>query len=171
MARSNQNKVPYEFESLYSPILQLKQVLQSNKQPTIDTVIHGFTMLHYTTFIMTHFHRQRGEETTKSIIVRELVELIMSCDNYDLQQDQASKLYSYIDSLGKMLNTTRKPYIYIAMYHGYLDAEIYRNIHPDLSIFDFQDFRYITPETVARMKQYHDVSVELLKELKNRHWN
>lgn len=165
MAKSNQNKVPYEFESLYSPILQLKQVLQSNKQPTVDIVIHGFTMLHYTTFIMTHFHRQRGEETTKSIIVRELVELIMSGDSYSLRKDQTSKLYSYIDSLGKMLNTTRKPYIYIAMYQGYLDAEIYRNIHPDLGIFDFQDFRNVTPETVARMKQYHDVSVELLKEL------
>lgn len=165
MARSNQNKVPYEFESLYSPILQLKQALQTNKQPMVDIVIQGFTMLHYSTFIMPHFHRQRGEETTKSLIVRGSVELIMSCNSYELQKDQASKLYSYIDSLGKMLNTTRKPYIYIAMYLGYLDAEIYRTIHPDLSIFDFQDFRYITPETVARMKQYHDVSVELLSEL------
>ena len=166
MARSNQNKVPYEFESLYSPILQLKQVLQSNKQPAVDIVIHGFTMLHYTTFIMPHFNRQRGEETTKSLIIRGLVELIMSSDSYDLQQDQTSKLYSYIDYLGKMLNTSRKPYIYIAMYQGYLDAEIYRGLHPDLGIFDFKDSSYVTPETVARMKQYHDVSVELLSELK-----
>jgi hypothetical protein len=145
MALSKQNKVPYEFDSLYLPILKLKQVIQSNNQVAAEVIIQGFTMLHYTTFIMTYFNRQRGDDTTKSLIVRELVELIMSCDNYDLQQDQASKLYSYIDSLGKMLNTTRKPYIYIAMYHGYLDAEIYRNIHPDLSIFDFQDFMYITP--------------------------
>jgi hypothetical protein len=113
---------------------------------------------------MPHFHRQRGEDTAKSLIVRELIELIMSSDSYNLQQDQASKLYSYIDLFGKMLNTTRKPYIYIAMYQGHLDAEIYRNIHPNLGIFDFEDFSYITPEMVARMKQYYDVSVELLSE-------
>jgi hypothetical protein len=46
-----------------------------------------------------------------------------------------------------------------------LDAEIYRHLHPTLGIYDFVAFQYVKPETVANMKQYHDVSLKVLEEL------
>jgi hypothetical protein len=51
------------------------------------------------------------------------------------------------------------------MYQAYLDAEIYRHLHPNLGIYDFIAFQYVKPETVTSMKQYHDVSVKVLEEL------
>lgn len=167
MARTNQNQVPTEFDALYAPILKLKKLLQSkSKELGAEQTVQGFVMLHYATFIMTHFHKQLGMSITKNLIVKELIELIMSGDSYKLRPDQLAKLFSFIDALAKELNTTYKPYIYIAMYEAYLDAEIYRHLHPTLGIYDFVEFQYIRPETVARMKQYYDVSVKVLEELK-----
>lgn len=166
MARTKQNQVPHEFESLYAPILELKKLLQSNlKELSADQTLQGFIMLHYATFVMIQFHKHVGISTTKVLIIRELIEFIMSGDSCRIQQDQLAKLFSFIDALGKMLNTTYKPYVYIAMYHAYLDAEIYRNFHPCLGIYDFVAFQYVKPETVASMKQYHDVSLKVLEEL------
>ncbi len=167
MARTKQNQVPTEFQALYGPILQLKRLLQSNSlELCAEQILEGFIMLHYATFIMTQFHKQHRSSTTKDLIIRELIELIMSGDSYKIQSDQLAKLFSFIDALGKELNTTHKPYIYIAMYQAYLDAEIYRNFHSNLGIYDFVAFQYVKPETVAEMKQYHNASIKVLEELK-----
>ena len=166
MARTKQNRVPSEFESLYGPILELKLLLQSNsKELTADQTLQGFVMLHFASFVMVHFSKQLGISTTKALAIRSLIELIMSGDSHKLQRDQLASLFSFIDALGKELNTTYKPYIYIAIYHAYLDAEIYRHFHPTLGIYDFIAFQYVKPETVASMKQYHDVSLKVLEEL------
>jgi len=167
MAKTKQNLVPFEFDALYGPILKLKKLLQSKaKELSAEQTVQGFVMLHYATFIMLHFHKQLGMSTTRDLITRELIELIMSSDSYKLQPDQLAKLFSFIDALAKELNTTYKPYVYIAMYEAYLDAEIYRHLHPTLGIYDFVEFHYVRPETVSGMKHYHDVSVKVLEELK-----
>ena len=166
MARTKQNQVPHEFESLYGPILGLKRLLQSNlKELNADQTLQGFVMLHFASFVMVHFPKQLGISTTKDLATRALIELIMSCDSHKLQRDQLASLFSFIDALGKELNTTYKPYVYIAMYQAYLDAEIYRHLHPTLGIYDFVALQYVKPKTVANMKQYHDVSLKVLKEL------
>ena len=166
MARTKQNQVPHEFESLYCPILELKRLLQSNlKELNTGQTLQGFIMLHFATFVMVHFHKQLGMSTNKDLIIRTLIELIMAGDSHKLGRDQLASLFSFIDGLGKELNTTYKPYIYIAMYQAYLDAEIYRHLHPNLGIYDFIAFQYVKPETVTSMKQYHDVSVKVLEEL------
>lgn len=168
MIKTKQNQVPIEFQALYGPILQLKRLLQSNSlELCTEQILEGFIMLHYATFIMTQLHKQLGSSTTKDLITRELIELIMSGDSYEIQPDQLAKLFSFIDALGKKLNTSHKAYVYIAMYQAYLDAEIYRNFHPSLGIYDFVAFQYVKPETVARMKQYHDASIKILEELKS----
>lgn len=168
MARTKQNQVPTEFQALYGPTLQLKRLLQSNSlELCAEQILEGFIMLHYATFIMTQLHRQLGSSTTKNLIIRELIELIMSGNSYKIQPDQLAKLFSFIDALGKKLNTTPRPYIYIAMYQAYLDAEIYRNFHSNLGIYDFVAFQYVKPETVAEMKQYHNASIQILEELKS----
>lgn len=166
MARTKQNQVPHEFESLYGPILELKRLLQSkSKELSADQTLQGFIMLHFASFVMVHFHKQLGMSTTKDLVIRALIELIMSGDSHKLERDQLASLFSFIDALGKELNTTYKPYVYIAMYQAYLDAEIYRHLHPTLGIYDFIAFQYVKPETVASMKQYHDVSLKVLEEL------
>ena len=102
----------------------------------------------------------------KIIEIRDLVELILSKDSFLLIPEHKAKISSFIDNLGKQLNVTYKPYVYIAMYSAHLDAEIYRHFNPLIGIYDFIDYYYVEPETVARMKQYSDVSFDVLADLK-----
>jgi len=166
MSKSKQNRVPYEFDSLYSPILQLKRLLQSNaKELSPDQTLQGFIMLHFATFVMVYLFKQRKVSPEKALNTRGLIELILAADSHQMQADELSRLFSFIDALGKELNTTAKAYVYIAMYQAYLDAEIYRHFHADLGIYDFIEFQYVRPETVAGMKNYHDVSVKVIEEV------
>jgi hypothetical protein len=45
------------------------------------------------------------------------------------------------------------------MYNAYLDSKIYQHFHPELGIYDFENF-----QDVKRMKSYHDASIKLLEE-------
>ena len=162
MARTHQNKVPEEFNNLYDPILNLKKILQSKtSEPDPEQIASGFVMLHYTTFMISYLSTQ---SSTKALICRELIEHIMQEDTFSLNNAHFAKLFSYIDNVGKILNTTTKAYIYIAMYNAYLDSKIYQHFHHELGIFNFKDFQYVKPETVQRMKSYHDASIKLLEE-------
>ncbi len=166
MARTKQNQVPYEFDPLYGPILKLKKLFQSKaKELKAEDTVQGLVMLHFATFIMTHLHKQLRLSTTKNLIIRELIELVMSGDSYKLHPDQLARLFSYIDSFGKLLNITHKAYIYNAMYQAYLDSEIYRLIHPVAIINEFIHYHYILPETAKQMKIYYYASLEVLKKL------
>ena len=69
-------------------------------------------------------------------------------------------------SSGYELNLAPRPYLYIAMYTGYLDAEIYRHFHPTIGVYDFIESQYIHPQTVERMKDAHDTAVQVLEESK-----
>lgn len=165
MARTQQNKVPEEFDNLYGPILILKKILESKtNEPDPEQVAMGFVMLHFTTFMISHLSNQTGQSSTKALICRELIEHIMQEDTFSLNNSHFAKLFSYIDNVGKILNTTTKAYIYIAMYNAYLDSKIYQHFHPELGIYDFEDFQYVRPETVQRMKNYHDASIKVLDE-------
>ena len=169
MAKTKQNKVPSEFDSLYSPIVQLKKILQSKtKELAPNEALHGIIMLHFATFVMLQLRRRVGVETVKELAIRSLVESVLATDSYHFQNHQISSLFSFIDALAKALNTTAKPYVYIAMYQAYLDAEIYRNFHSDLGIYDFVELQSVRPDTVAAMKHYHDASVLLIGEVSAR---
>ena len=165
MTRTQQNKVPEEFNNLYDPILNLKKILESKTtEPDPEQVTVGFVMLHFTTFMIIHLSKETGQSSTKALICRDLIEHIMQEDTFSLNNAHFAKLFSYIDNVGKILNTTTKAYIYIAMYNAYLDSKIYQHFHHELGIFDFKDFQYVKPETVQRMKSYHDASIKLLEE-------
>ena len=167
MAKSRQNQVPEEFDSLYTPILRLKKLLLSKtNELAAEQVIHSFVLIHYSTFLMICLYRQLDLNVDKVIEIRDLVELILSKDSFLLIPEHKAKISSFIDNLGKQLNVTYKPYVYIAMYSAHLDAEIYRHFNPLIGIYDFIDYYYVEPETVARMKQYSDVSFDVLADLK-----
>lgn len=109
MARSRQNQVPAEFETFYSPILQLKMQLTSkSKELAAENTVPGFMMLHFSTFIMTKLYKQQDLDYSKIIIIRELIEYILSHDNFKLENEYKSRLCSYIDNLAKELNTSFK---------------------------------------------------------------
>ena len=166
MKKSHQNTVPEEFNAFYGPILKLKKLLQSNtKELGAEHILSGFVIMHYSTFVMSELYSQLDVSKEKIYMIRDLIELILSRDTYQLSNEQRSKLYSYVDNLGKELNTTYKPYIYIAMYQAYQNAEIYRHIHSGMPINDFIQYQYIQPETTARMKEYYKVSMEVLNDL------
>lgn len=165
--KSKQNKVPSEFDSFYTPILNLKKILQSNnkQQHKAIEIVQGFVMLHYGTFVMLHLYKRQSKNPTKILIVRELIEFITDHDSCNLYPDQIAKLLSLIDALGKELNTTLKPYVYIALYEGYLDSQIYYHFHQEYNIYDFAEFQSVTPDTLARMKSYSEASHVLLNEV------
>lgn len=167
MAKTLQNQVPYEFESLYTPIRTLKNILQSKTiAPDPEQVARGFVMMHFSTFLISHLHKQLtlDKSNTKYLVCREVIEEIMQEDSFTLNQEHFAKLFSFIDNLAKILNTTNKAYIYVAMYQAYLDSKIYQHLHPELGIYDFKDFQYVQPETVKRMEDYHNASIEVIKE-------
>ena len=170
MAKSKQNKVPEQFERFYAPLLKLKQVLQSNNQilelDENQFIVHGLMVLHYATFIMCNLYRITDKaDNTRALLIRSLIENMLEKENYSLDTVYISKISSFIDSIGKYLNTVIFPKSHIAMYHGYLDYEIYYQLHKDLGLFDFKWCCTIEKETVASMKNYHDASLALLEKI------
>lgn len=170
MAKTKQNRVPPEFESFYNPMLQLKQALQSNKA-VLDagqsqTLVHGLMVLHYATFVLCSLYKiTDNKDNTAALLIRTLAENILEVDNFELDSRNISRVVSFIDSVGKYLNTTEFAKLHVAMYHGYLDYEIYYNLHKNLRLYDFKWCCTIEPETVARMKEYYNASAALLKQL------
>lgn len=164
MNTTKQNKVPFEFDSLYRPILNFKKAMQS-KNKTLDavTAIESLVMIHYSTFIMTQLDDIKNSENIRSL--RNLTEEILSCDSYSFSAVEKSILFSYIDKLGKTLNTTLKPYVYIAIYNGYIHAEIYRHLHSEYKIFDFKEYLTINSQTLVKIKASSDASEALLNKM------
>ena len=79
-----------------------------------------------------------------------------------------SGLISFIDLVGKLINTTILLKIHIAMYNGYLDYEIYYSFNRHKRLFDFKGYCTLNNDTVSRMKNYSNASQELLKHLNNK---
>ena len=166
MAKSKQNQVPHEFSAFYEPILHLKKQLTSNtKELAAVNTVPGFMMLHFSCFVMNHLYKQTNKDNAKTLVMRETIEHILSKDSFYLDGATRSKIASFIDNLAKELNITFKSYVYIAFYQAYLDSEIYRRLHPNLGIFDFAAYNYIQPETIARMQEHYEVSLQVLQKL------
>ena len=165
MARTKQNQVPYEFDALYDPILKLKKLLMMRSQQIDGSdLIQGLVMVHYTTFIMLCLYHQKSVDTSKIIETRTLIEQILNEDSFRLYPEQKSRIMSFIDNLGKELNITLKPYVYIAMYSGHLDAEIYRKFHSTKGVYNFINYDYVHPETLAKMRECHMESIKVLEQ-------
>ena len=162
-----QNSVPDEFGYFYTPIYQVKQTLQKTGRTELkpNEILLGLSMIHYATFIMSEIYRQNSQDISKILATRELVENILEKNSYQLENHQTSQLISFVDQVAKTLNTNLKLYIYIALYRGNQNAEIYRRLHNHLGIYDFiinDDF--LNPLVLNSVKAYHDISIELLTE-------
>lgn len=159
VVRSKQNKVPNNLNSLYTPILHLKTMLQSGvSELNGEEIVNGLALLHFTTFLIPKLQSECG---LKHLIIREIVEQLTKNDSCVVHQEEIGKISSFIDNLGKILNTNLMPIIYIAIYQAYLDAEIYKHFHSELGIYDFH---YFSSDMINSMKIYHDASVALINE-------
>ena len=96
-----------------------------------------------------------------------LIELILNGNEFDILPEHVSVLSSHIDLIGKVLNTTSKIYLYIAIYEGYLDSEIYYQFHQDHGIYNFRHYYQVSDETVELMKLQHDYSINKINEIKS----
>jgi hypothetical protein len=169
MKKSRQNKVPEEFISFYQPQLKLKQLLQSGES-TIDernneSAVIGLMVLHYATFFIGALYRQDKIANERVLLTRHLIEAILKGDEYKIHEHEVSKLISFIDLVGKLINTTILLKIHIAMYNGYLDYEIYYAFNKHKKLFDFKGYCTLSDDIVARMKDYSNASQELLNTL------
>jgi hypothetical protein len=166
MKRSRQNQIPPEFKSFYTPQLTLKKLLQSGKSHIDEThneaVIIGLAILHYATFFVSALYRLEQITNERTAYIRTILENVLAGNEYQIQQDEIAKIVSFIDLVGKLINTTAKLKIHIAMYEGYLDYEIYSHFHEDKPIFEFKYFCIIGPDVVERMKEYSEASRVLL---------
>ena len=172
MLKSKQNQVPREFETFYSPMLQLKKALQSN---TVELeannngnqfIIQGLMFLHYATFVMCNLYRiTDNRDNSRALELKVTIEDILAVDKFEITRSHVSQFSSFIDSVGKYLNTTIFAKLHIAIYQGYLDYEIYFNLHKELRIFDFRWSCLIEPETIDRMKIYYKASVSVLQKI------
>jgi hypothetical protein len=166
MKRSRQNQIPPEFKSFYTPQLTLKKLLQSGLSHIDETnneaVIMGLVILHHATFFVSALYRLDGVTNERTAYIRTILENILAGNEYTIQQSEIAKLVSFIDLVGKLINTTSKLKVHVAMYEGYLDYQIYALFHEDKPIFTFKSFCTIGPDVVERMKQYSQASRALL---------
>ena len=162
-----QNSVPDEFVYFYTPIYQVKQTLQKTGRTELEPneILHGLSMIHYATFVISEIYRQNSQDISKILATRQLVENILEKNSYQLENQQASQLISFIDQVAKALNTNLTLYTFIALYRGNQNAEIYRKLHNHLGIYDFLvNDAFLNPLVLNSVKSYHDVSIELLTE-------
>ena len=119
MTRSKQNKVPEQFEIFYTPMLKLKQVLQSNQKilelDQNQFIIHGLMVMHYSTFIMCNIYKiSDNADNIKALLMRSLIENILEKEDFILDRIFISKMSSFIDSVGKYLNTIIIPKLHVS---------------------------------------------------------
>ena len=166
MKKSRQNKVPEEFLSFYQPQLKLKHLLQSGEtcidERNNESAVIGLMVLHYASFIVGALYRYDKMANDKVALVRYLIESILEGDEYKIHPHEVSRLISFIDLVGKLINTTIVLKIHIAMYHGYLDYEIYYAFNKHKKLFDFKGYCTLSDDIVVRMKDYSNASQELL---------
>jgi hypothetical protein len=169
MKTSRQNKVPEGFLSFYQPQLKLKQLLQSGAvridESNNEAAIIGLMILHFATFFAGSLYRQDKIANDKGAVIRNLAEDILEGDEYTVHEQGVSKLISFVDLIGKLLNTTNVLKIHIAMYDGYLDYEIYYSFHSHKKLFDFKRFCTLDVDTVSQMKSFNDASQAMLHHL------
>ena len=161
------NTVPDDFMYFYTPILNVKKTLQDSKITELkpNEILHGLSMIHYASFFMSEIYRQKNKDVLKILTTRSLIEDILEVDSYNLENKHISMLISFVDQVAKELNINIKPYIYIALYQANETAEIYRNIHNNLGIYDFiSSADFLGDSVYNSLKSYHDISIELLIE-------
>lgn len=166
MKRSRQNQIPSEFNSFYTPQLTLKKLLQSGSshidEKHNEEVVIGLVILHYATFFISALYRLESISNERTLYIRTTLENILAGNEYTIQQCETAKIVSFIDLVGKLINTTSKLKIHIAMYEGYLDYEIYSCFHEDKPIFEFKHFCAIGADVINSMREYSKASRVLL---------
>ena len=161
MRKSQQNTVPPEFDSLYRPVLKVKQVITNkNKEFDITEVLEGVALLHYCTFILGRIGKINHKADNNIILVRQLVEDILDGNQFLLLNEHISQLSSFIDKVARELNLNSKSVVYVAFYEAYLDSWLYKYFNSHLGIYKFDGFDYVAPETVANLKILHDQHVQ-----------
>lgn len=160
MQKLKQKNNPLQFSLFYHPLIIMKQKLLSKKDVFENgehlIILKGLMLTYYSTFIIRDLYRRTIKPANANIlIIREMIEYMLESDEFNLTKDHISKLCNYVDLVVKLLNMISPDYIYIAMYNGHLDFEIYYNLHQDLRIFDFKYYCTVNKDVVEGMKQHN----------------
>lgn len=158
MRKSQQNTVPSEFESLYKPVLKIKQIITNkNKEINDFDIVGGLVLLHYCTFILSSIGKINNKIDNKILPIRQLIENILEGEQFTLLPDHISQLSSFIDKIGKDFNLNNKSVVYVSLYEAYLDSFLYKSFNDHLGMYMLNGFDYIAPETVADLKILHGI--------------
>lgn len=160
MRNSKQNRVPAIFNDVYTPLLAMKKLLQSNKVAFNDhenrIIVRGLMISHFFTFLVSLNLLNRKESNTKCLIIRATIEHILEPDLFDIPKEYISRLISFVDQVGKCLNLTKRSILDVEMYNAYLNYEIYYRLNVLLKLFEFKSLVSFIEETVRGMKFCHD---------------
>jgi hypothetical protein len=164
--KSRQNKVPKEFENFYKPLLLLKQILQSwseliDEKHNLDAV-SGLMVVHYSTFFMRILCNEHEVNSGRCLHVRNIVEDVLSGDQYLLKESEISAIVSFIDLIAKVINTTAMVNLHVILYSGYLDYQIYAQFNQDKPLFDYKYMCDMSAEVVERMREYSNAAQAIL---------
>lgn len=162
MAKSQQNRVPETFKFLYLPILNLKRFLQKEITLSKTEIVYGFVMLHFATFVIRYFVLKGGNDGKQHLKFRKTIEDIFHKDQLLVYPEHISEIARMVDKFGKELNTNYQPQIFVALYLGHLDSEIYRHFHSELGIFEYTDIRATKPSASSILKAHFEAALDYL---------
>lgn len=159
------NRYPQEFADFYEPILSLKKIISYGKKKfnelmdlkEFKLLIQKFMLMYYTTFIMSDLIiKNKDEIKLKKIIqMRKLIEDILSKTDLVLTEESVSSISSYIDFVGKEINTINREYVYMSFYSGHITYRIYELIHNDLIINDYRYLVIMSDSLLAKWKEIY----------------
>jgi len=164
MRKSQQNTVPFEFESLYKLVLKVKRIITGkDKEIEGSDITQGFVLLHYCTFILSNISKITNKADDRILQIRQLIENILEGEQFRLLPDQISQLSSFIDRIGKEFNLNSKSVVYVSLYEAYLDSLVYKNFKNHLGMYTLYDLDYITSDTVEDLKRLHGIHSKQLQ--------
>ena len=161
-------RIPEKYTALFTPVMDLKSMLQSNKDvidiANSERTIVAFMITHYVTFFISSLAKYNKSINKEQLFfVRNVIEDVLHGDGYTLNELQIRTLISFCDQAAKYVNTTAEIYLTICSYDGYLNYSIYSSLHSDKKIFDFKYFCMVNEDTLKNMKEYYDVAIAFLE--------
>ncbi len=157
------NRYPQEFAEFYEPILLLKKIVSYGGRKLKEIMdlkefrglIQKFVIAYYSTFIISDLIARNNDKIKldKVYKLRKNFEEILSEQDLIITPKFISSLSSYVDFVGKEINTVNREYLYVSFYSGYLNYLIYEQIHKDLVINDYRYLIVMSDSTIAKWKE------------------
>jgi hypothetical protein len=159
------NKYPQEFADFYEPILSLKKIISySDKKikeimglKEFKCLIQKYMVAYYSTFIISDLMLKNKNDLKiqKVLHVRKLLEEVLAQEDLIITKDFISTISSYVDFVGKEINTINREYVYMSFYAGQINYRIYELIHNDLVINNYRYLVIMSDSLLVKWKQVY----------------